>query len=133
MYRGYRPVARLGIEGGQDIFQAGPDMFVTLSKRFSNIFLGGSRIFLGAGTPFTPPWLRACEHNLSPFLVLTPPYLILSILDKQPTMAMQVEPIIWLLAIFRDINQIYRNSKLFFWFWALLWTPRSLSRGCEEI
>ena len=27
---GSRPVARLGIEGGRDIFHAGPDMFVTL-------------------------------------------------------------------------------------------------------
>ena len=34
----YRPVARLGIEGGRDISQVGPDMFVTLSKCFSNIF-----------------------------------------------------------------------------------------------
>ena len=33
-----RPVARLGFEGGRDIFQAGPDMFVTLSKRFSKHF-----------------------------------------------------------------------------------------------
>ena len=33
-----RPVARHGIEGGRDIFQAGPDMFVTLSNCFSNIF-----------------------------------------------------------------------------------------------
>ena len=33
-----RPVARLCIEGGRDIFQVGPDMFVTLSKRFSKIF-----------------------------------------------------------------------------------------------
>ena len=33
-----RPVARLGIEGGQDIFQAGPDMFVTLTKRCSKMF-----------------------------------------------------------------------------------------------
>ena len=33
-----RPVVRLGIEGGRDIFQAGPDVFVTLSKRFSKFF-----------------------------------------------------------------------------------------------
>ena len=33
-----RPVARLGVEGGRDISQVGPDMFVTLSKCFSNIF-----------------------------------------------------------------------------------------------
>ena len=38
IYNPYRPVARLGIEGGRDIFQVGPDMFVTLSKRFSKIF-----------------------------------------------------------------------------------------------
>ena len=34
----HRPVARLDIEGGRDIFQAGLDMFVTLSKRFSKNF-----------------------------------------------------------------------------------------------
>ena len=37
--------ARLGIEGGRDISQAGPDMFVTLSKHFSNIFWGGGAEF----------------------------------------------------------------------------------------
>ena len=49
--------ARLGIEGGRDISQAGPDMFVTLSKHFSNIFWGGGggKIFLGGGGPLPPP------------------------------------------------------------------------------
>ena len=47
--------ARLGIEGGRDISQAGPDMFVTLSKHFSNIFWGGGgRIFLGGWGPLHP-------------------------------------------------------------------------------
>ena len=59
--------ARLGIEGGRDISQAGPDMFVTLSKHFSNIFWGGGgEDFLeGGGAPFTPPpWLRAWTFSV---------------------------------------------------------------------
>ena len=39
-----RPIARLGIEGGRDIFQAGPDLFVTLSKRFSKYFATGLNV-----------------------------------------------------------------------------------------
>ena len=51
----HRPVARLGIEGRRDIFQAEPDMFVTLSKRLLKNVLGGPEFFYGAATPFAPP------------------------------------------------------------------------------
>ena len=49
--------ARLGIEGGRDISQAGPDMFVTLSKHFSNIFWGGGgqNFSRGVGPPSPRP------------------------------------------------------------------------------
>ena len=64
-----RPVARLGIEGVRDIFQAGPDIFVTLSKRFWKIFQGGGGGG-GGGQNFSMRRRPNSPHPLATGLIL---------------------------------------------------------------